>query len=163
MTDDKHLLAAYRDLRKAVQENASQLAAKATKAATPTAGHIATLDSGGNLIDGGYSPSGLSAAITPGIVAVSGNKTLALTDAGAVQKVSAAATITIPAHADVALPIGVEIVILSYTALDIAVTPATNVTLYSASSYRKINGQYGAATLKQISENEWVLIGALKP
>jgi hypothetical protein len=104
----------------------------------------------------------LAAITNPAIVVVGENKTLALTDAGKVLKVTAAATITVPLNAAVAFAIGAEIVILSYTAADVAIAPDTSVTLYSVSSNRKINGQYSAVTLKKMATDEWVLIGALK-
>jgi hypothetical protein len=104
----------------------------------------------------------LAAITNPAIVVVGESKTLALTDAGKVLKVTAAATITVPLNAAVAFAIGAEIVILSYTASDVAIVPDTNVTLYSASSNRKINGQYSAVTLKKMATDEWALIGALK-
>lgn len=96
------------------------------------------------------------------IVAVSTGKTLALTDATTIQKVTAEATITVPPNTDVAFNVGCEIVILSYTASDVTIAAGLGVTIYSADSNLKIDGQYAAATLKKIDTDEWVLIGALK-
>lgn len=55
----------------ALQQVGSQLAAKATKAASPTVGHIATLDSGGNPTDSGHALSEYASA--PGLAAVAGD------------------------------------------------------------------------------------------
>jgi len=45
-----------------VAGHTTQLAEKASKAASPTAGHIATLDANGNLVDSGYAPSAYAVA-----------------------------------------------------------------------------------------------------
>lgn len=97
----------------------------------------------------------------PDIVSVSANKTLALTDAGTVQKATAQATITIPPNSSVAFVIGTEIVVLSYTTSTVNVVAGSGVTLNSKDAKLSLSGRYAAATLKKIATDEWVLIGAL--
>lgn len=144
------------------------LAAKANKAATPTAGNIATVDANGHVTDGGTALAAITAALTalkePPIVAVAESKTLALTDAATVQKVAgeAAVTLTIPLNASVAFPVGTEIVVLAYAETDAILAATEGVTLNSASGNKKINGQYATATLKKMGADEWVLYGSLK-
>jgi hypothetical protein len=97
----------------------------------------------------------------PDIVAVSTDKTLALTDACTVQEVTAEATITVPPNSSVAFPTGTEIVILSYTASTVDVAKGSGVSVNSKDAKLVIDGQYAAATLKKMGTDEWVLIGAL--
>lgn len=144
------------------------LATKANKAASPTAGHIATVDANGHVTDGGTALAALTAALTAlketPIVSVAESKTLALTDAGTVQKVTGetATTITIPLDEDVTFAVGAQLTILSYTEADVAVAIAEGGVIQSVGGNKKISGQYGAATLKKLAADTWVLYGSLK-
>lgn len=106
--------------------------------------------------------------VTPGqasaqIVSVTTNKTLALTDAGTLQRVnsSSALTITIPSNASVAFPVGAEVEILRYGSGDVTISPGSNVTIRCAETSRRIAKQYGGVSLKKLAANEWLLMGNL--
>src|SRR5690606_1562746 len=68
------------------------------------------------------------------IVAVSGSKTLALTDEYTFQNVTAASTITVPANATVALPVGSQIDFFQAGAGVITFAAAGGVTIISKGS-----------------------------
>jgi len=95
-------------------------------------------------------------------VAVSGNKTLALTDAETTQNVTAASIITVPLNATVAFPIGTEIVIKSKTANEVSIAAVSVGVTINYKTGLKINGQHAAATLKKEGTDEWWLVGDLK-
>lgn len=107
--------------------------------------------------------------ITPGqasarIVSVTASKTLALTDAGTLQRVegSSAWTITIPTNSSVAFPKGTEIEILRYGSGDVTISPGSGVTILCAkSSPYQIAEQYAGVSLKKLESNEWLLMGSL--
>ena len=106
--------------------------------------------------------------VTPGqasaqIVSVTTNKTLALTDAGTLQRVnsSTALTITIPSNASVAFPVGAEVEILRYGSGDVTISHGSNVTIRCAETSRMIAKQYGGVSLKKLAANEWLLMGNL--
>jgi hypothetical protein len=90
------------------------------------------------------------------------SKTLALTDAGTFQVCSnaSAQTITVPENASVAFPVGTEIEFLNWGAgqVSFAVTGAATI---QPSTTLKISARYKSAILKQITTNNWVLIGSL--
>jgi hypothetical protein len=90
------------------------------------------------------------------------NYTLALTDAGSLIEFDSASnlTLTIPANASVAFPIGSQIVIarLGSGKVNIAITSDT---LYSVSSNKYISNQYGAVTLVKRTSTTWYLFGDL--
>jgi len=90
------------------------------------------------------------------------NYTLVLTDAGSLIEFNSASnlTLTIPANATVAFPIGSQIVVARLGAgkVDIAITSDT---LYSVSSNKYISNQYGAVTLVKRTSTTWYLFGDL--
>jgi len=90
------------------------------------------------------------------------NYTLVLTDAGSLIEFNSASnlTLTIPANATVAFPIGSQIVVarLGSGKVDIAITSDT---LYSVSSNKYISNQYGAVTLVKRTSTTWYLFGDL--
>jgi hypothetical protein len=96
------------------------------------------------------------------IIETAANRTLVLTDSGKVILATDEVTITVPPNADVAFPIGTQIVILVSTASDVDVAAGDGVTIRSRDSYLKIDGQYAGATLFKTAENTWYLIGSLK-
>lgn len=97
------------------------------------------------------------------IVAVSANKTLALSDAGTLQKAdsSGALTVTVPTHAAAAFPIATEIEVLRYGAGAVTVAAAGGVTLLSAQGKTQIALRYASAGLKKLDTDIWVLTGTL--
>jgi hypothetical protein len=86
---------------------------------------------------------------------------LILTDAHKLVTLNNAASITatVPANATVAFEIGDQVNLLQLGAGQVTVAGAAGVTIRSQGSKLKLNGQYSAATLVKIAENEWVLIG----
>lgn len=104
----------------------------------------------------------LSQIENPSISIVAENKILSLSDAGKIQKVTAAANITIPPSTDVNFLLSTQISIISYTASDVGVVAGSGVTIRSKDTKLKIDGQYAGATLLKVDTDEWVLIGALK-
>lgn len=119
----------------------------------------AGVDEGSEVLFEGFKQSNY-AGMT--IVPVAGNKTLALSDGGTYQNVTAAATITVPANASVAFPIGTDLVIFKDTAAEIAVAAANGVTIKSDSSYLKVGNQNTCAYLKKVAADIWHLSGSLK-
>ena len=97
------------------------------------------------------------------IVAVSSNKTLALTDAGTFQNVNSSnnITVTIPLNSSVAFPTGTEIEIYRGGSGTVTIAGASGVTLVSPDSAVAISVRYGTAVLKKIDTNTWVLGGVL--
>ena len=71
-------------------------------------------------------------------------------------------TITIPAFADVAYPVGTSIDILRWGSGEVAITAAGGVYLASLADYRRILAQFGAVSLVCVAEDAWLLMGALK-
>lgn len=92
------------------------------------------------------------------IVAVSGSKTLALTDEYTFQNVTAASTITVPANATVALPVGSQIDFFQAGAGVITFAAAGGVTIISKGSTLATTEAGDAATLKKTATNTWALI-----
>lgn len=100
--------------------------------------------------------------ITRGVRAQTGTSdTLVLADAGRVithNNVSAI-TQTIPPNSSVAFPTNTQIDLLQLGAGQVSVAPGSGVTLNSASSKRKLSGQYSAGTLLKTGTDTWVLFG----
>lgn len=105
----------------------------------------------------------INSAIMPGVVDVTGAKTLALADGNTIQKCNSASpiTISIPLNAAVAFPINTEIAIVRYGAGSVYINPTTT-TLRSDTSKRYIKNQYGSAVLKKIATDEWLLVGSIE-
>ena len=86
--------------------------------------------------------------------------TLALTDAGKLITFTGnAATVTIPTNATVALAIGDQINVAQLGTAQVTIGTASGVTLVSAGSKTKTNGQYAVVTAVQYSANSWLLLG----
>lgn len=106
----------------------------------------------------------IDAVENPGIVTVAESRTLALTDAFKLLKVTAdpsAVTLTIPANDTVAFPVGTKIEIISYSDHDVSVTSVEGVGLYSDQSHKNI-GPDCVAPLRKMGTNDWSLYGTLK-
>lgn len=86
--------------------------------------------------------------------------TLVLTDVAKVVSLTngSAITLTVPTNANVAFPIGTQILLYQGGAGQVTVSGA-GVTLRSQGSKLKINGQYGLAGLLKIGTDEWVMYG----
>lgn len=68
-------------------------------------------------------------------------------------------TLTIPANADVAFPVGTWVMISQYGAGQTTIAPDTGVTMRSANSSNKTAAQYAIAMLIKVGTNEWYLCG----
>lgn len=92
------------------------------------------------------------------------NYTISLSDSAKTITVNSgsAVTITIPANATVPFPIGTRIDIVGLGSGTVDVAAASNVTINSKNSWKKLNAQYSGATVMKIDTNTWVLIGDLK-
>ncbi len=95
------------------------------------------------------------------IVAVTGNKTLSLTDATTYQNVTAASVITIPPNSSVSFNLGAEMTFFADTTGEISFVAGAGVTIKSGSKL-KINGQDTVAGLKKVATDTWHLFGSLK-
>lgn len=89
--------------------------------------------------------------------------TLVLTDVAKLVKLTNAAsiTLTIPANASVAFPIGTQILLYQGGAGQVTISPDGGVTLRSYDNKYKINGQYGVAGILKLATDEWVAFGNL--
>jgi len=133
-------------LRKSIKANTANLAAIAQDVA-----NIGVIDIGNNWHE------------------ITGNTTLALTDATKVHHVRAAAIITVPPYSSVAFSKGTEMVFMADTASDVSFVAGENV-LIKYKTGLKINGQGAGATLKKMDKDEngnavdnlWWLVGDLK-
>jgi hypothetical protein len=121
----------------------------------------------------GISPSGAAATVAARIVELatlvtattqSGTTyTLALVDAGTVIEFSnaGAVTLTVPANATIAFPVGSLVGLLQYGAGQITVAPAGGVTLRAPGALLHTAAQYSAIWLRKRATDEWVLSGDL--
>jgi hypothetical protein len=71
-------------------------------------------------------------------------------------------TITIPSNSTTPMSVGSQINYISKGVQGIQFSPASGVTLNSENGYRRVDGEYSAATLIKVSTNEWILLGALR-
>ena len=94
------------------------------------------------------------------LVAVTNSKTLASSDFGTMQKVTAttAITITLPTSANTVIGAEVEI-LLNASNGEVTITPPTGVTLNGASESKVISEAYGIAVLKCVGNSEWIIKG----
>lgn len=102
-----------------------------------------------------------SAPVTP----FTGNRTLALSDAGAYLRSSDGNTqsVTVPAQSLVAWPDSAEVHIEQGGAGSVSITVGAGVTINKRSDRAAtIGGQYGVVTLKRTAENVWTLFGDLE-
>lgn len=98
-----------------------------------------------------------------GLVALTGaSNTLALVQARKLVGVShtAASTLTVPANATVAFPVGVRILVEQVGAGQVTIAAGIGVTIRTASSL-KLRAQYSVVELIKIATNEWIVSGDL--
>ena len=74
---------------------------------------------------------------------------------------ASAITLTIPPNGTVAYGIGTQLNIMQLGAGVVTITAGAGVTLRSAGSKLKTNGQYAVATCCKIASDTWVIIGNL--
>lgn len=140
--------------------------------------HVLTMDSGfvlGRLTSGNGAAEELTstqlrtlldvlqAGVLGGINTQTGTAyTLVLGDRGYVIEMNngSANTLTVPANADVAFPVGTQITVIQYGAGQTTIAPAGGVTIRSMGGALKTVGQYAAVSLYKRATNEWVLFGS---
>lgn len=74
---------------------------------------------------------------------------------------AAAITFTVPPNGTVAFGIGTQINVMQLGAGQVTITAGAGVTLRSAGTRLKTNGQYAVATCCKIASDTWVVIGNL--
>lgn len=89
--------------------------------------------------------------------------TLALTHKGQVIEADSATTITItvPANASVAFPIGSVIEVDQLGTGTVTFAPAAGVTILSSGGLLSLRAQYSSCDLRKRATDEWVLVGDL--
>jgi hypothetical protein len=112
-----------------------------------------------SLTGGKVTPTEASSAIAT----YTASHTLALADAGKLlrEDSTGAIVVTIPTNATVAFPVGTEIEICRWNTGAVIFSFASGVNWGSLDGLSSISGMYGVAALKQISNNVWLLAGAL--
>lgn len=97
------------------------------------------------------------------IVDVSDNKTLALADAGTMQRFTSASnyTLTVPPNSAVAFPVGTEIEVTRYSTGTVTIAAGSGVTINKNGTALTIKNQYTSIYLKKIATDEWLLQGNL--
>jgi hypothetical protein len=89
--------------------------------------------------------------------------TLVLDDAGKIVTMSNAAanTLTVPANASVAFPVGTNVTVVQIGAGATTLAGAGGVTVSSFNSDLVLSGQYAAATLVKTGTDAWIAFGNL--
>lgn len=120
--------------------------------------------SDGILIDDGGTMKRASIQSLGTRIQASATQTLALDDGNSLFVNTGASdhTITIPANATVAFPIGTEIGAICQSTGNIIFAPAGGVTLTSLSSNRTVKASGGGAYLVKTATNTWSLVGDLE-
>ena len=75
--------------------------------------------------------------------------------------VGSANNLTVPPNADVAFPVGTQILITQIGAGLTSVVAGSGVTIQSKGGNLDLGGQYSGATLIKRATNTWILIGDL--
>ena len=73
--------------------------------------------------------------------------------------VGTANNLVIPTNTAYAFPVGTQITVIQIGSGQTTFSPASGVTVRSASSKVKLSGQYSGATLIKKATNEWYLFG----
>lgn len=117
-----------------------------------------------------FASGGVSKKITGGDLAISlglltantqtASYVLALTDANLIVEMNVASgnTLTVPANATVAFPVGTLIEVFQMGVGQTTIVAAGGVTINSPNGLKLI-GQYSSATLRKRATNEWVVAG----
>lgn len=127
---------------------------KVNSSSVGAASGVATLDTNSKV-----TPSQASSRF----VAITANKTLALSDAGSCQLFNSASalTVTVPPNADVAFPVQTEIEFVRWNSGTATFAAGTGVTIVSVNSKKSISHRYGCACLKKVDIDTWLLAGDL--
>ena len=75
---------------------------------------------------------------------------------------SGSSTLTVPAYATEAFPIGAYVVVVQGGAGQVTITAGSGVTILSADSALALTGQYATASLVKIATDTWLLTGSLE-
>jgi hypothetical protein len=94
------------------------------------------------------------------IISVTGNKTLALTDAGTMQYVNSASaiTVTIPTNASAAFPVGTEIEIYRVGSGTVTLG-VTSLTIQCWVAGRTVADRYTSVVIKKLATDTWSIQG----
>jgi hypothetical protein len=87
--------------------------------------------------------------------------TLALEDANTAMTFTGTLTVLVPDNADVAFPIGTQLVIINRGSGTISIDADSSASILSAGSVYDITAQYGVASLIKTAADEWYLAGNL--
>lgn len=89
--------------------------------------------------------------------------TIALADVGKLVTLdnASAITLTVPLNSTTAFSIGDQINLMQLGAGQVTISPAVGVTIRSAGSKLKLNGQYAVGTIVKIATDSWVAVGNL--
>lgn len=92
------------------------------------------------------------------------SETLALTDAGALVRMSSGSpqTLTVPPNSTVAFPVNTVIDVAQMGAGQVTIAAGAGVTLRAKGGALKCVSQYSSATLVKIATNEWLVVGDLQ-
>lgn len=103
------------------------------------------------------------AGVIGGILTKTSSYTLVLSDRGKVIEMNVATgnTLTIPANADAAFPVGTQITVIQYGAGQTTISAAAGVTLSALGGALKTVGQYAGVSLYKRGTNEWIAFGSL--
>lgn len=97
------------------------------------------------------------------VLAKTDSHTLVIGDEGALITVDSAVakTVTIPLNANVAFPVGTQIIVARKGTGTLQIVPTGGVTMRSASGNDYIASQYAGVTLVKVGADEWYLFGDL--
>lgn len=97
------------------------------------------------------------------VLTVNALKTLALTDAGVLQYMTASATLTVPSNSAVAFPVGTVIPVLNNSGSSLSIGRTVGVNLYIAggdgSSGVKTLANHGMVNLLKVATDTWFIVG----
>lgn len=132
----------------------------ASRHATGGADALAPADIGAASVSGGkVSAEQASAAIA----VYTASHTLELADAGKflLMDLTTDGTLTIPANASVAFPVGSEVEVCQYCAGAVTIAVEGGVTLLSLDSAVALAGRYACGALKKLAADTWLLCGGV--
>jgi hypothetical protein len=153
---------------KAGVNNFQNPSARDTAIPSPRAGIVCFLrqDASGNAINQIQYYSGTAWVLYSDIqlVAKTANYVATLADSGKTitMNSSSANTVTVPANATTAFPVGTVITIFQTGTGTTSFVEASGVTINSKNSYKKLYTQYSAAQLVKTDTDIWILAGDLK-
>jgi hypothetical protein len=99
--------------------------------------------------------------LTVTVSSATSSYTLALEDANTAMTFTGTLTVLVPDNADVAFPIGTQLVIINRGSGTISIDADSSASILSAGSVYDITAQYGVASLIKTAADEWYLAGNL--